>query len=94
MSQSFNQYRLVLVQAPALTECVWRKVEKTGCWQHETLDPSMLSERSAAAYFIWKSMQQNAVNCQTSDFGSHCYTQNIEKPRGFGSGMGARGRNK
>lgn len=60
------------------------RVEKSGengCWQHETLDPSTLSELSAAAYFIWKSMQQNAVNCQTSDFGSYCYTQNSEIPR-------------
>lgn len=48
----------------------------SGCWQHETLDLSVLSGRSAAAHFIWKSMQQNAVNCQTSDFGSCCYTQN------------------
>ncbi len=73
--------------------CVVKSGEN-GCWQHETLDPSTLSERSAAAYFIWKSMPQNAVNCQTSDFGSYCYAQNSEKPRRFGSGMGAKGRNK
>lgn len=42
----------------------------------------MQSERSAAGYFIWKSMRQNAVNCQTSDFGSYCYTQNSEKTQG------------
>lgn len=56
---------------------------ENGCWQHEMLDPSMLSERSAAAYFIWKSMQQNAVKCQTSDFGAYCYTQNSVKARGL-----------
>lgn len=56
----------------------------------------MLLGLSAAAYFIWKSMQQNAVNCQTSDFGSYCYTQNSEIPRVFGgdTGMGAKGRNE
>lgn len=73
--------------------CV-QKSGENGCWQHEMLDLSMLSERSAAAYFIWKSMQQNAVNCQTTDFGSYCYTQNSEKLRAFGRSMGAKGRNK
>lgn len=66
------------------------KSGENGCWQHEMLDLSMLSERSAAAYFIWKSILQNAVNCQTSDFGSYCCTQNSEKLRGFGSGMEAK----
>lgn len=78
MSSSFHQYRLVLAQCMCA-----EKSGENGCWQHETLDPSMLSERSAAAYFIWKSMQQNAVNCQTSDFGTYCYTQNSEKARGL-----------
>lgn len=49
MSVSFHQYRLVLAQPSALTECVWRKVEKTAagsmkrwtrpCCQGEVLLP-------------------------------------------------------
>lgn len=71
--------------------CVAKSKEK-GRWQQETLDPSALSDLRAAAHFIWKSMQQNAVNCQTSDFGSYCFAQNSEIPWVFGSdsGMGAK----
>lgn len=50
--------------------------------------------RAAAAYFIWKSTRQNAVNCQTSDFGSYRYTQNIENPRVFGSVAGVTAKEK
>ncbi|KAG7227551.1 hypothetical protein INR49_005366 [Caranx melampygus] len=38
MSSGFHQHRLVLTQPSAGTE--------NGCWQHETLDPSMQSERN------------------------------------------------
>lgn len=61
--------------------CVAKSKEK-GCWQEERLDPSSLSDLRAAAHFIWKSMRLNAVNCQTSDFGSYCFTQKQWNPMG------------
>lgn len=66
MSSSFHQRCLVLVQ------------QINGCgekWLDERplavpSQTSVLSKRSDAAHFIWKSMQQYAGHWQTSDFGS------------------------
>lgn len=59
--------------------CVCEESEESSCWQPKNPGP-IHAVRAAAAYFLWKSIPQNAVNSQTSDFGSYCYTQNIENP--------------
>lgn len=64
--------------------------EKNSRWHAQPVH----AVRAAAAYFIWKSTQQNAVNCQTSDFGSYRYTQNSENPSVFGSDAGVTAKDK
>lgn len=53
--------------------------------------PAIPPKRSAAARFIWKWTTQNAVNCFTTDFGSHGLNGVVEKrptgtPRRLGIG--------